>query len=276
MAIVVAGELSSQHLLIGKMRSFPGLIFVGILIQVSIPKAACTANDDPWLRSTRDALDKLKNVAELDTFYYTSFLCHRAPEKINCFMEKGPRYLPFFKNFLINSNLDQPLQTDQRLFLFSPSFDAFTDGGTPVAQDEVESNFISSPSLKAKYDSTVKPLMTALKRGVDSYAGRNPLGSRGYVLPLQTACSTLPARDVPTLSVKDVCQTPSVCSDSVHGSTDNACGQNGECDINRAIPLMIGVFFYKVSFAFVDKFCRKEVLAATWTKNLQALLNRWT
>lgn len=99
--------------------------------------------------------------------------------------------------------------------------------------------------------------METRKKDIEETASTVPLAFNGYVLPLETACSALPDRNVPTsLSVKDVCPTLPRCSSTFHSSTANACGQkNTECDVNKAIPLMIGVFFYIVSFAFVDKFC---------------------
>ena len=79
-----------------------------------------------------------------------------------------------------------------------------------------------------------------------------------YALLLEQACasSILPDQNIPALSVKDVCPTLSKCSPSFHSSTVNACGENSKCDVEKAIPLMIGLFFYKVSFVFVDEFCK--------------------
>ena len=79
-----------------------------------------------------------------------------------------------------------------------------------------------------------------------------------YASLLEQACasSILPDQNIPALSVKDVCPTLSKCSPSFHSSTVNACGKNSKCDVEKAIPLMIGLFFYKVSFVFVDEFCK--------------------
>lgn len=41
-------------------------------------------------------------------------------------------------------------------------------------------------------------------------------------------------------------------------SIDNVCDVNNKCDKEKVILLMIGVFFYKVSFVFVDKFCSER------------------
>ena len=139
-----------------------------------------------------------------------------------------------------------------KIFYLHSVLRAVTEGN-PV--EDIKECFLNSSSLEAKYDSVFKPLMETLRDDVLETAEKDPLIFNGYALPLQTACAELPPRDVPTLSVKDVCPTLSQCSSSFHSSTTNACGQNSKCDVLKAIPLMIGLFFYKVSFAFADKFC---------------------
>ena len=154
--------------------------------------------------------------------------------------------LPTFEKFLLKSQLNEPANFHDLHRLLSYGFSLYTDDSR--FKSDVE-RLVSSPSLQEKYDSTVKPLMAALKQDVDASA------ESAYVLPLETACATLPTRDVPSISVRDVCPTVSECSRSFHSSTANACKEDNSCDIVRGIPLMVGLFLYKASFAFVDKFC---------------------
>ncbi|KAL9954679.1 hypothetical protein ACROYT_G042245 [Oculina patagonica] len=158
--------------------------------------------------------------------------------------------LPTFKNFFVKSKLDEEDHFNNLHNLLRYGFSLYTDDS--LFKDDVK-RLIENSSLLEKYDSTVKPLMEALKQDVDAAAESNPNG--GYVLPLETACAALPTREVPTISVRDVCPTVSECSRSFHSSTANACKEDNSCDIVRGIPLMVGLFLYKVSFAFVDKFC---------------------
>lgn len=73
--------------------------------------------------------------------------------------------------------------------------------------------------------------------------------------PTTIACNELPPREVIPLSIKDVCPTLSRCSGSVHSSEKNACTDDDKCDVTKAIPLMVELFFYKLGFTMVDVFC---------------------
>ena len=227
------------------------LIFA-VIIQVSIPEAACDhVGEDPWFGNTYDALQNLKKIPLLDV------ICKIDEGKFDCYMRELTEYLSKFENFLLRSRLDEPTEG-----FFLPSLEAefedFITDNPPTA--EIENKFLRSQFLKGIFDSSVKPLMQTLKEDVGNVSFKNPYGE--YTLPLETACPDLPPRNFPTLSVKDVCPTLSGCSSSFHSSPDNACDENNKCDKEKAIPLMIGVLFYKVSFAFVDKFCIKRCSAS--------------
>ncbi|KAJ7393034.1 hypothetical protein OS493_008320 [Desmophyllum pertusum] len=219
------------------MRYKPISVFVVILIQVLIPKAVC---EDPWLLDTFNALLKLSELAEIK-----SRSCLDETVRFNCYLEKLNEMLPTFEKFLTKSRLNEPIYR-LKLRALVTGIRIVMDSGTMESVEEL----LSSSSLKEIYDSTVTPLLDTLKQDVLATTD-----SDGYVLPLETACSTLPTRNVPTISAKDVCPTLSECSRSFHSSTANACKEDNTCDVEKATPLMIGLLFYKVSFAFVDKFC---------------------
>lgn len=40
----------------------------------------------------------------------------------------------------------------------------------------------------------------------------------------------------------------------------NVCGKDDKCDVDKVILFMVGMFFYKVSFIFIDKFCDERCL----------------
>lgn len=219
-------------------------------MQVSIPEAACgNDGEDPWFGNTYHAMSTLQNIP-----YFGSTICYIDGQKFDCYMRELTAYLSKFENFLLKSRLDEPAEGYKMHALFT-QFRGFTDD---PPTDRIEQNFLRSPTLKSIYDSTVKPLMQTLKEDVERVTFRNPFAEGGYALPLETACSDLPPRNFPTLSVKDVCPTLSGCSSSFHSSTENACDANNKCVKEKAIPLMIGVLFYKVTFAFVDKFCSER------------------
>lgn len=219
-------------------------------MQVSIPEAACDDDgEDPWFGNTYHAMSTLQNIP-----YFGSTIYYVEGGKFDCYMRELTAYLSKFENFLLKSRLDEPAEEYKMLALFT-QFRGFTDD---PPTDRIEQNFLRSPTLKSIYDSTVKPLMQTLKEDVERVTFRNPFAEGGYALPLETACSDLPPRNFPTLSVKDVCPTLSGCSSSFHSSTENACDANNKCVKEKANPLMIGVLFYKVTFAFVDKFCSER------------------
>jgi len=234
------------------MRSVVNLILAVTLIQVSTPEASFDDDEDPWFGNTYEALSSLRIIANFGTR-----VCYVEEGQFDCYMRTLTDYLTKFENFLLKSRLDEPAEGYKMTVLFN-AFRGFTDY-PPIGN--IEEHFLTSPFLKGIYDSTVKPLMQTLKEDVERVTFRNPFASGGYALPLETACSDLPERNFPTLSVKDVCPTLSGCSPSFHSSTANACDANNKCDKDKAIPLMIGVLFYKVSFAFVDKFCSERCSA---------------
>ena len=231
------------------MTSLSILTFSTMLILVLIPKAS-GEDEDPWMSETNDAWSSLAAIP-----YLRSSTC-REELPFNCYMKSLSAFLPRAKNFLTlpDSKLKEKVYR-QKLFAVRDRFFRFSADESPALTDSIEKYFLTSPTLKGKYESTVKPLMSALTRNAEERASRDPLSYKGYALPLETACSSLPARNVPAISVKDVCPTLSQCSRSFHSSTASACRNNNKCDVAKAIPLMIGLFFYKVSFAFVDKFC---------------------
>lgn len=217
------------------------LIFLVTFIQVSVFNRCNSV--DAWFFDTYNSLVKLENVA-------TSCVGDWEPDDCYVKMINQIGLLPTLEGFLLKSQLNEPGQFHDLHRLLSYGFDLYSDDSR--FKENVE-RLIVSPSLQEKYDSTVKALMTALKQDVDASAESG--SSNGYVLPLETACATLPTRDVPTLSVRDVCPTVLECSRSFHSSTANACREDNSCDVARGVPLMVGLFLYKVSFAFVDKFC---------------------
>ncbi|KAJ7357519.1 hypothetical protein OS493_025036, partial [Desmophyllum pertusum] len=208
-------------------------------------KAGCNDTPDPWFDKTYEALVQLGRLAILKSSFN-----HNENAPYDRCVERLYEILPVFENFLIKSELNERVyhRVPRQL---SGAFHSFTDGSL------TESNWpglLMSSSLKGLYDSTVKPLMETLRRDIGS---ADRFDKDGYVLPLERACSTFrPTETLPTLSVKDVCPTVSKCSQSFHSMTSpNACEEDNGCDVNKAIPLMIGLLFYKVSFAFVNKFC---------------------
>ena len=248
------------------MRSLPTLIFAGILIQLSIPKSASTG----WMQTTVKFLTKLNDVARLETQCSSS----SKEEKFDCFMEKLTEDLPIFEEFLTQTNLKETVQTDflglKQLYTAFADFTGNRKGGSKFGDEKPEYQLASShvkklidcSRLRNLYEKTFRPLVARLQRDIDVREDY-PNNDRSYNMffDIKGACNQIEVqpRNVSTLSVKDVCPTRYKCAPSIFNSSDNACGQNkSECDINKAIPLMIGVFFYKVSFAVFNRFCREN------------------
>lgn len=215
------------------------LIFLVAFVQVSVFNRCNSV--DAWVDDTYWSLVRLSQIAAKCNYYSKPNDCSLEAIK------EIEKLLPKLNNFFLKSQLNKPGHTrSRRNFLYA--FLPYSSNGFL----ESVAKFVVSPTLQEKYDSTVKPLMTAFKQNVDAL----PKTGEGYELPLEKACLAVPTRRETTiLSVRDVCPTVSKCSESFHSSTANACREDNSCDVPQGIPLMVGLFLYKVSFAFVDKFC---------------------
>ena len=220
------------------------------------------------MQTTVKFLTKLNDVARLETQCSSS----SREEKFDCFMEKLTEDLPIFEEFLTQTNLKETEQTDfSGLKQLYTAFADFTGNpkGSNFGHKKPEYQLASShvkklldcSRLRNLYEQTFRPLVARLQRDIDFREEfSNNYGSYKMFFDIKGACDLIEVQpqNLPTLSVKDVCPTRYNCAPSIFNSSDNACGQNNECDINKAIPLMIGVFFYKVSFAVFNRFCREK------------------
>ena len=224
------------------------------------------------MQTTVQFLTKLNDVARLETQCSSS----SKEEKFDCFMEKLTEDLPIFEEFLTQTNLKETEQTDfsglQQLYTAFADFTGNRKGWSKfgeqkpeyqLASSHVKKDLIDCSHLRNLYEQTFRPLVARLQRDIDFREYEefsNNHGSYKMFFEIKGACDLIEVqpRNLPTLSVKDVCPTRYNCAPSIFNSSDNACGQNNECDINKAIPLMIGVFFYKVSFAVLNRFCREN------------------
>ena len=222
------------------------------------------------MQTTVQFLTKLNDVARLETQCSSS----SQEEKFDCFMEKLTEDLPIFEEFLTLTNLKETEPTDfsglKQLYTAFADFTGNRKGGSKfgeqkpeyqLASSHVKKDLIDCSHLRNLYEQTFRPLVARLQRDIDFREEfSNNYGSYKMFFDIKGACDLIEVqpRNLPTLSVKDVCPTRYKCAPSVFNSSDNACGQNNECDINKAIPLMIGVFFYKVSFAVFNRFCREK------------------
>ena len=224
------------------------------------------------MQTTVKFLTKLNDVARLETQCSSS----SREEKFDCFMEKLTEDLPIFEEFLTQTNLKETEQTDfsglQQLYTAFADFTGNRKGWSKFGQQKpeyqlasshVKKDLINCSHLLNLYEQTFRPLVARLQRDIDFREYEefsNNHGSYKMFFEIKGACDLIEVqpRNLPTLSVKDVCPTRYKCTPSIFNSSDNACGQNNECDINKAIPLMIGVFFYKVSFAVFNRFCREN------------------
>lgn len=224
------------------------------------------------MQTTVQFLTKLNDVARLETQCSSS----SKEEKFDCFMEKLTEDLPIFEEFLTQTNLKETEQTDfsglQQLYTAFADFTGNRKGWSKfgeqkpeyqLASSHVKKDLIDCSHLRNLYEQTFRPLVARLQRDIDFREYEefsNNHGSYKMFFEIKGACDLIEVqpRNLPTLSVKDVCPTRYNCAPSIFNSSDNACGQNNECDINKAIPLMIGVFFYKVSFAVFNRFCREN------------------
>ena len=224
------------------------------------------------MQTTVQFLTKLNDVARLETQCSSS----SKEEKFDCFMEKLTEDLPIFEEFLTQTNLKETEQTDfsglKQLYTAFADFTGNRKGWSKfgeqkpeyqLASSHVKKDLIDCSHLRNLYEQTFRPLVARLQRDIDFREYEefsNNHGSYKMFFEIKGACDLIEVqpRNLPTLSVKDVCPTRYNCAPSIFNSSDNACGQNNECDINKAIPLMIGVFFYKVSFAVLNRFCREN------------------
>ena len=65
-----------------------------------------------------------------------------------------------------------------------------------------------------------------------------------------------------------------ISNDANYGSSTNACTGDNKCDVTKAIPLMIGLFFYEVSSAFFYKFCPEQCDGDNACNNMEEEFSR--
>ena len=170
-------------------------------------------------------------------------------------MEKLTEDLPIFEEFLTQTNLKETEQTDfsglKQLYTAFADFTGNRKGWSKFGQQKpeyqlasshVKKDLINCSHLLNLYEQTFRPLVARLQRDIDFREYEefsNNHGSYKMFFEIKGACDLIEVqpRNLPTLSVKDVCPTRYNCAPSIFNSSDNACGQNNECDINKAIPL---------------------------------------
>lgn len=212
---------------------------------------------DPWLYDTGNLLSSLIEI----TSDYSELRwrldskddgCPREMGKWHCYMLLFTKMIPELQQFLIRSKLQEEATNTHAMYIHDTLHSMKYDN----LPDLIKEKFLDSPSLKRKYNSEFVRLVGNLIDDVYPVSQKDPLLRKsGYVLPLKRECAKLPTRNVPALIVKNVCPTLSNCAISFYSSSTNACGDNNKCDVEKAIPLMIGVIWYKIIFAIVDKFC---------------------
>lgn len=212
---------------------------------------------DPWLSDTGNLLS---SVIEITSDYSELRWrmdskgdgCPRKMGKWHCYMLLFTKMIPVLEQFLIRSKLHEQATNTRAMYIHDTLHSMKYDN----LPDRIKQNFLDSPSLKRKYNSDFVRLVGNLIDDIYPVTQKDPLLEKsGYVLPLKRECAKLPTRNVPALIVKNVCPTLSNCATSFYSSPTDACGENNKCDIEKAIPLMIGVIWYKIIFAIVDKFC---------------------
>lgn len=238
-----------------KMRLPVTVVFAIILAVVRIFHPV--DGKDPWLYDTGNLLRSLIKI----TSDYSELRwgmdsrgdgCPREMGKWQCYMLLFTKMIPVLEQFLIRSKLHEEATNTHAMYIHD-TLHSMKYNNLP---DRIKQNFLDSPSLKRKFNSDFVRLVGNLIDDVYPVTQKDPLLEKsGYVLPLKRECAKLPPRNVPALIVKNVCPTLSNCSISFYSSSTNACGENNKCDVEKAIPLMIGVIWYKIIFAIVDKFC---------------------
>ena len=212
---------------------------------------------DPWLYDTGNLLS---SVIEITSDYSELRWridgrddgCPREMGKWHCYMLLFTKMIPVLEQFLIRSKLHEEAPNRGAMYIYYNLHSMKYDN----LPDLIKQKFLDSPSLKRKYNSDFVRLVGNLIDDVYPVTQKDPsLQKSGYVFPLKRECAKLPTRNVPALLVKNVCPTLSNCAISFYSSSTNACGENNKCDVEKAIPLMIGVIWYKIIFAIVDKFC---------------------
>ena len=249
------------------MQSTLTLVFVRvILIQLSISEVSCQSQvEGTWYENTLEGLKGLFDISGAMSY------CNSAKEPFECYMEYLTKSLKVFENFLTKTNLEKAEQLSQKQLtdLFAVVVPL---GLYEFTTTRIEDNYsLHSRRLKMLYHDTFKTFMTTLRNDLNSamISIETTPSPADYVLPLETACHAMPDDRFPAISVKDVCPTLARCETSIYGSTTNACTEDNKCEVTKAIPLMVGLFFYKLIFAFVDKFCNERCARGNPCNNME-------
>ena len=175
-------------------------------------------------------------------------------EPFKCYVDRLTEDLTIFENFLTESRLEEAQTlTIHLLRILLVNVESLVGAGDPTTMIEGKYN-LDSPKLKELYDKTLNIFFTSLRNELKSTM-ESISDSVDYVLPLEKLCKAIPDVIFPVISVKEVCLTLARCEPSIYGSNTKACTEDNRCDTSKAIPLMMGLLFYKVSFALLEKFC---------------------
>lgn len=228
------------------MKLIVSLIVAVIYTQWIVEGYVATVDsNNPWISVTYEAMKALRD--ELPNLKVTT---NDGSKPYSTFINTLETSIRKYETFLLKSRLeekDKKKKVRALVIVFSEDEDFVTD--------KIEANGITSSTLEDMYNSQMLALKKAFLKHVEENYGDPDNYWGGYVLPLDTACSSLPARNYPKLSIKDVCPKLDECAQSPHSSSTNACGKDNKCDVVKALPLMLGVLIYKVYFLVVDKFC---------------------
>lgn len=211
----------------------------GVLLLLCFNQVYCQQRD--WIYDTYYALYTRDTI--IPQFYCDPFLNKEEQERFECYEKEIDDMLGLIEKFLLTTDLGNPSTN----YLMTYVRDLFSD----AEYTQRIHVLIDSSELKEIYSGTLGHLY----RKFHKYLSKNR--PRGYTLPTERACGSM-SRQTIKVSVKDICPTLDRCTNRPHGSAANGCTSDNKCDVRKALPLMFGMLFYKVSFTFVDKFCTTQ------------------
>ncbi|XP_068713476.1 uncharacterized protein [Montipora foliosa] len=120
----------------------------------------------------------------------------------------------------------------------------------------------TSESLQNYYEQTVAALVPKMKQRIDAFMESSEPNDT-FVFPWSEICPTSrSAYEVEKeISITDICSSTQNCSSTQfpYGSSrfdvTVACTSDNKCDLERALPMMVGVYWYALSAFIVKQFC---------------------
>jgi hypothetical protein len=144
----------------------------------------------------------------------------------------------------------------------------------PVILEEVDMRTLNglfiSKQLRDYNKNRIAKLIRKMKKGITKFLESSGPDDK-YSFPLHNMCSAVSGYDtVKQITITDICSSIHTCSSTAYpygrfdGDTDvtTACTSDNKCDLEKALPMMVGVLWHAISEWIAQRLCISQCLLA--------------